>query len=41
MDAQEVLHRMAALYGSLISYSDTGHVKTRIMSSGVVHRSWF
>jgi hypothetical protein len=41
MDAQEVLHRMIALYGSLISYSDTGNVKTKIMSSGVVHRKWF
>jgi hypothetical protein len=41
VDAQEVLQRMIALYGSLISYSDTGHVKTKIVSSGVIHRRWF
>jgi hypothetical protein len=41
MDAQEVLHGMIALYASLHSYSDTGHVKTKIASSGVIHRRWF
>lgn len=41
MNAGEVLQSMVALYASLISYSDTGHVRTKIMASGLVHRKWF
>jgi hypothetical protein len=41
MDAGEVLRGMVELYASLTSYSDTGHVKTKTMASGVLHRKWF
>jgi hypothetical protein len=41
MDARHVLQTMITVYAAFTSYVDTGHVTTRIVKSGVVHRRWF
>jgi hypothetical protein len=41
VDAQDVLGRMVALYASLTSYVDTGHVTTRFAKSGLLSRTVF